>query len=57
MKKELNLQCLYKVYFDEATYIYNFTTKNNILYEVVFYDFNTKIIEMYPLHNIPMKKI
>ena len=57
MKKELNLQCLYKVYFDEVTYIYNFTTKNNILYEVVFYDFNSKIIEVFALQIIPMKKI
>ena len=57
MKKELNLQCLYKVYFDEVTYIYSFTTKNNIIYEVVFYDLNTKIIEVFALQIIPMKKI
>jgi Family of unknown function (DUF6169) len=37
-KKELNLPCLYKVTFNEATFIYSFVTKNKILYEVVFYD-------------------
>jgi Family of unknown function (DUF6169) len=38
MIKELNLQCQYRVLFNEATYIYNFTTKNNIIYDIVFID-------------------
>ncbi len=36
MKEELNLQCPYKVFKNTDTSIYNFTTKNNIEYKIVF---------------------
>lgn len=38
MKKELNLQCPYKVFFDTDSKFYTFTTKNGIEYKILFAD-------------------
>lgn len=38
MKKELNFQCLYRVILDSDTFIYSFTTKNHIQYNIAFAD-------------------
>ena len=36
MKEELNLECQYKVFKDNATSTYYFTTKNQIEYRIAF---------------------
>lgn len=36
MTRVLNLQCRYKVSFDEKAYLYSFLTKNGIEYKVAF---------------------
>ena len=38
MIEELNLQCQYKVTIDSENFIYSFTTKNGIEYNIIFSD-------------------
>lgn len=38
MIEELNLQCPYKVTIDSENFIYSFTTKNGIKYNIIFSD-------------------
>lgn len=41
MKRELNLCSPYKVYFDDLTFEYYFTTKHDVEYRLAFSEFNT----------------
>lgn len=55
MKEELNLKCPYKVYRDNTTFAYHFTTKHEIEYSLAFAEYSDLLQSI--LNNVSLKKV